>query len=291
MKLIEMEDQLDIFTGNRSLRPMYKTWINNALLEIANDFELPALKLVQPVKYYVYSPGWYYDVPQTRNSWVVGTSYTVQTIINEYTLATWTNGDKVLDNGIIYDCIKAHTSTSSDEPGVGVNWQTYWRLSVIGTNVYFKKVWRCMNGNFDFIDVYHDFGQIWLLDPQHIDTGTNVDVIGVDPAGKTFGIYPLSTDVLYLWFYIPPTMLSADSDYPTYIPDQYHYRVILPKVILMNQKVLNAMAINPLARNLQYWKDEYRIGLYGEPHGDIGMINSLSKNKEYRRVQGRDDLP
>ena len=30
--------------------------------------------------------------------------------------------------GLSYECILAHTSAAADEPGVGANWQTYWRL-------------------------------------------------------------------------------------------------------------------------------------------------------------------
>ena len=36
---------------------------------------------------------------------------------------------QVTHNGVDYICILSHTSSSSDEPGVGVNWQTYWEIS------------------------------------------------------------------------------------------------------------------------------------------------------------------
>jgi hypothetical protein len=39
-----------------------------------------------------------------------------------------TMGSIVLaSNGREYECIAAHTSSATDEPGVGVNWETYWR--------------------------------------------------------------------------------------------------------------------------------------------------------------------
>lgn len=31
-------------------------------------------------------------------------------------------------SGLSYECILAHTATANDEPGVGANWQTYWKL-------------------------------------------------------------------------------------------------------------------------------------------------------------------
>src|SRR6056297_883548 len=50
--------------------------------------------------------------------------------------------DKVTYNSINYVCISDHESTSDDEPGVGINWGTYWQeeelvevISVIGAGV------------------------------------------------------------------------------------------------------------------------------------------------------------
>ena len=48
----------------------------------------------------------------TTSAWATNTAYNVADFVN--------------NNGQVYRCILAHTSSSSDEPGVGVNWQTYW---------------------------------------------------------------------------------------------------------------------------------------------------------------------
>ena len=40
---------------------------------------------------------------------------------------------KVEHNGVIYMCIKAHTSTSISEPGLGSDWKTYWALPTATT--------------------------------------------------------------------------------------------------------------------------------------------------------------
>jgi len=38
-------------------------------------------------------------------------------------------GEDVMDSGYSwYTCIKTHTSSATDEPGIGTNWATYWRV-------------------------------------------------------------------------------------------------------------------------------------------------------------------
>jgi len=53
--------------------------------------------------------------------------------------AIYKTGEDVMDSGsVLYTCIKTHTSSAADEPGVGVNWSTYWELAedVDYTNTY-----------------------------------------------------------------------------------------------------------------------------------------------------------
>jgi hypothetical protein len=47
--------------------------------------------------------------------WAVSTSYS--------------ESDVVFNDGNTYACIQAHTSSASDEPGTGANWETYWQES------------------------------------------------------------------------------------------------------------------------------------------------------------------
>jgi hypothetical protein len=49
-----------------------------------------------------------------QDAWLVSTAYALN--------------DAVENNGSSYICIQAHTSTSNDEPGAGVNEATYWDL-------------------------------------------------------------------------------------------------------------------------------------------------------------------
>lgn len=53
-----------------------------------------------------------------QGNWVISTSYT--------------EGDWVSNDGDLYVCSTTHTSSASDEPGVGGSWTTYWDLLVQG---------------------------------------------------------------------------------------------------------------------------------------------------------------
>ena len=46
MKLSEMEAELSRMVRDDSLRALLVAWINNAILEVATDFELASLRLV-----------------------------------------------------------------------------------------------------------------------------------------------------------------------------------------------------------------------------------------------------
>jgi len=52
------------------------------------------------------------DGPSKVNPWLLGASQ----ILHTY----------VINDSIVYRCKLAHTASSDDEPGVGVNWETYW---------------------------------------------------------------------------------------------------------------------------------------------------------------------
>lgn len=51
---------------------------------------------------------------EALNAWVTSTVYSV--------------GRLVQSGGVAYECIFAHTSSATDQPGVGVNWPSYWIL-------------------------------------------------------------------------------------------------------------------------------------------------------------------
>lgn len=55
------------------------------------------------------------------DQWVIGTTYSG---IEDQPYA-----DQVRNGSVVFQCIESHTSTAADEPGVGVNWETYWDIS------------------------------------------------------------------------------------------------------------------------------------------------------------------
>jgi hypothetical protein len=63
MNLGEMERRLNLIVQDSSLAPEFAGMINDALLEIAADFDLPALKLLTPVSFSVTTDNWFYSLP------------------------------------------------------------------------------------------------------------------------------------------------------------------------------------------------------------------------------------
>jgi hypothetical protein len=59
------------------------------------------------------------DMNGTQTAWVISTVYAVE--------------DLVENGGIVYTCHTAHTSSASDEPGVGANWENFWHKANIMT--------------------------------------------------------------------------------------------------------------------------------------------------------------
>lgn len=56
-----------------------------------------------------------------NNGWVLGTAYA--------------ENDGLLNGISTYRCISAHTATADDEPGVGINWETYWEVLALGASI------------------------------------------------------------------------------------------------------------------------------------------------------------
>lgn len=226
MTLAELEAALALIVDDTSLATHFKTWINNAVKEIAGDFNLPGLRLIEPVTLSVTTSTWLYNMPSS----------------------------------------------------------------------YMKKLFRCRNSNGDKVTIYRSMDSIDALDYDHDETGDYVTHIAVqDKQGVTerfkAGVYPLANDTLSLFFYRRPTELSLPADELTCIPDRHQDRVVVPKVVIKNWELLQDLVIDAPHNSLQWWKDKYRIGLYGEPHGDIGMINCLARDRKPRRHGGADPLP
>jgi hypothetical protein len=198
----------------------------------------------------------------------------------------------VVEGTGIYNCILAHTSATASRPGTGASWETYWELITAGIGIYQKKLFKVLTNGFDGAEVtlYNSFRPIEEEDYDHDDTGDYVEVIGIED--KQIAIYPMADDVLQMWFYRRPVDMTAQSDVPDGIPEEFHRRVILPKVGLQNFEIIQTMALNAPQGTLKYWQDKYEEGLYGTPRGDIGMIRYLAKFKRGPKVHGgRDPIP
>jgi len=218
MTLAELISDLDLIVMDSSLKTHFTDWINNAILEIAKDFALPALKLMEPITLSVTDDEWLYDMPAT----------------------------------------------------------------------YHKKLYKCYDGDWNKITIHRSLDDIDSLDIDHDDTGDLVTDVAV--RDNRIGVYPMADDTLRLWYFKKPTTLVNDGDEPTCIPDAYHYRVIISKVVIRNYHLLMDMSTNAPHQSLQWWKNNYRGGLFGDG-ADIGMINYFAMEKKPKRRGGNNPIP
>jgi hypothetical protein len=63
MTLSELEEEIAILVNDSSLAQFFKRWINEAVLDIAEDFALPALKLKEPATLEITTGSWLYELP------------------------------------------------------------------------------------------------------------------------------------------------------------------------------------------------------------------------------------
>ena len=218
MTLAELMEEIGNIVVDSSLEPFYKRWINEAVLEIAADFPLPALRLNEPATLAVNAAAWLYPVP---------------------------------------------------------------------TN-YHKQLFRAADSEYGLISILRDLDSLDDLDIDHGDTGDHVTHLAV--RDQKIGVYPKAAESIKLWYYKKPTELEGGDSVPVCIPTAYHSRVIIPKVVIKNFRTLQDMVIAAPHQSILFWKKEYQTGLYGESHGDIGLLNFLSREKPPRRHGGRDPV-
>jgi hypothetical protein len=84
----------------------------------------------------------YWELDTNYTEWATSTAYVVGDI-TEVHYDQWVSGTSYdmfvnyvcYNDGVDYWCIQAHTASSSNEPGVGANWEDYW--SVTDTPAYY----------------------------------------------------------------------------------------------------------------------------------------------------------
>ncbi|MDI6854395.1 MAG: hypothetical protein QME75_12420 [Deltaproteobacteria bacterium] len=219
MNLEELEQELDVIIQEASLKPHFRTWLNQAVEEVAADFHLPGLKLLEPHPLPVSTDKWLYDLPEN----------------------------------------------------------------------FHKEVFRVRRGNMEPVALLRTMADLDRLDPDHDELGPQVTRAAAE-AGR-IGVFPKADDTLWLWYWRKPTPMERPQDEPDGIPPAFHYRVLIPKVVIKNFKLLQDLMVQPPHPSLAWWQEEYRSGLFGSPRGDIGMINFFARAKGPRRHGGRDPLP
>ena len=65
MTLEELMVEISTVVRDDSLAEKFPGWINNAISELAADFDLPALRLIEPVPLEITENTWLYDVPDS----------------------------------------------------------------------------------------------------------------------------------------------------------------------------------------------------------------------------------
>lgn len=226
MNLADLQTELRIILRDPSAESSFTAWINDELLQIAYEFDLPGLKL------------------QTAASLVcVNTQYL-------YNLSAAT-----------------HASLYT----------------------FHKKVWKVTRpGALQGITLHNTHRAIDILDPAHTSTGTNVTDVGLEHA--QLSIFPMANQTLSLWFYRRPILLAADNDIPDFIPDSFHFKVIIPRVVLRAFRVYPELATTnsgDATNALLLWETRLLQGMYGDGLA-VGLLEALDLPMRVRnRISSR----
>ena len=112
---------------------------------------------------------------------------------------------------------------------------------------------------------------------------------GDDNGTLKIGVYPRAMETIYLWYYRKPSVLAKAGDSPSFIPEEFHARVIIPKVIVRSYQSLIDLVADGSLQPIQYWQRElareqnnlkfYLAKLYNPPrrHGGRDPIGPGSK--------------
>lgn len=154
---------------------------------------------------------------------------------------------------------------------------------------FHKKLYRVTNALFDTgMRIDTDLNIIDDIDPDHSDTGTNVQRVAYEldlHNNAVLGIWPMASETLSLWFYRRPSTMAADTAIPEF-PDAFHYSVLLPRIVLRAFRLWPELATEGGAgdamRALVRWEQKYQAGLYGD-QGRIGFLDTLRKSRPVRQ--------
>lgn len=154
---------------------------------------------------------------------------------------------------------------------------------------YQKHVWRVSLSATPetHLPLNRDIEAIDRIDPDHDETGSETTRIAIED--DSIMVYPLVANTLNLWFYRKPRPMVADENVPDGLSEEWHYRVLIPRVVLRAFRVYPDLATDDPSTNtraLALWTARLNEGLYGSRvTGAIGLIDSLRKSNP-PRVRG-----
>jgi len=304
--LARLRSELALIVLDDSLEPYFKDWINDAVLDLASDFDLPGLRLLSPINLVCTTANWLYNPPDSMGEIATiaitngGTGYSegdiltiveagavgAEVVVTEVAAGVVT-AVKLTDGGNNY-------TTGAGKPtlGGGNDDCTIEVAALSSTQVAFhKNLFQARDSEWNDIYVCKRWEELDALDIDHDETGDHISHIGVTQDDSMLGIYPKANETIRLWFYKKPTPLAEEGDEPTCIPEEYRLRTIIPKVVIKNFKYLQDLMAQAPHQSLLWWEEELRRGLYGSPRGDIGMINRFAINRKPKRSGGKNPLP
>ena len=292
MNLLRLKDELSLMVRDASLEDYFENWINDAVLEIASDFELPDLKLKTPTILstidFTSSAVTFATADNSIAATDIGVDITVGDNSTDVILVSGAsesaNNTKFTVTTATDDKLIVTETVTAETAGNTVSINYNWLHNLPAT--YHKKVFKCRNSEGTQLTVGRRIQTIEELDYDHDETDDYVTNIAVE--ADKIAIFPKAVDTLYLWFYRLPVSMTEDDDTPDGIPTAYHERVIIPKIVIKNSAILQDLTLQYPPK---YFRNLYKEGLYGSPGGDVGMINYLAKSRGFKRHGGADPLP
>ena len=220
-----IKTELQVLLRDTTVESSFDTWIQDELLQLAYEFDLPTMRLRTPASLVVNNAAWQYNL----------------------TAAT-------------------HASSFT----------------------FHKKLYRVTNALFETgMRIDTDLNIIDDIDPDHTDTGTNVQRVAYEldlHNSAVLGTWPMASETLSLWFYRRPTTMTVDTNIPEF-PDAHHFDVLIPRIVLRAFRLYPELATEvagDATHALALWTQRYHAGLYGD-NGNMGLIDTLRKSKPVRQ--------
>ena len=276
MNLVRLEQSLSQWVKNDEYESFFKDWLNDSVDQVAADYELPGLKLRQPVGFVCKDDEWLYSLPEFESAWVTGTAYVADNMVS--------------NDSSNYRCILGHTAGASSEPGTGASWETYWDLTASNVGAYQKKLFEARDSDYNTIQIVRKSQDLRSIDEDHSESDDHVTHVCAEE--KDLMIYPMADETIWLWFWRRPVRMVDKWDVPEGIPEDFHERVIIPKTMIkiFEMQANMTFKVAPFG-SLEYWRKKYREGILGSDLGDPGMVNFFNKTTPPRRRGGRNPLP